>query len=74
LSSLTKRRARAGRQWVAGNYAVPNPGQHVYDVTADGQHFLTMKAGEDTRERGPAELAVVHNWLPSIRRASQAGQ
>jgi len=42
--------------------------------TADGQRFLTMKAGEDARERGRAELVVVQNWLPRIRRGSETGQ
>jgi len=57
---------------LAGDYAAPNQGQHVYDVSADGQRFLTMKADDDARERGRAELVVVQNWLPRIRRASEA--
>jgi hypothetical protein len=56
---------------LGGDYASPNGDLHVYDVSADGQRFLTIKVEDDGESRRP-ELVVVQNWLPRIRRAREA--
>ena len=41
-----------------------------YDVTADGQRFLFLNAGEETR----AEISVVLNWTEELKQRAQTGK
>jgi hypothetical protein len=40
------------------------PGRH-YDVSADGQHFIVVKAPEHA---APVQLNVVQNWFEELKR------
>jgi serine/threonine protein kinase len=40
-----------------------------YDVTADGQRFLFLKAGEEAR----SEISVVLNWVEELKRSLPTG-
>jgi hypothetical protein len=49
-------------------YAEPNPSRH-YDVSADGQRFLMLKAGATGNPNAtPASMVVVLNWDQELKR------
>ena len=48
-------------------YAEPNPSRH-YDVSADGQRFLMIKASSASDPSAtPASMVVVEQWFEELR-------
>ena len=48
-------------------YAEPNPSRH-YDVSADGQRFLMLKASATgDPNAGPASMVVVEHWFEELK-------
>jgi serine/threonine-protein kinase len=51
-----------------GDYlAVQQSGRGTYDVTADGQRFLMIKAAE-ARATESTQIVIVENWLEEVKR------
>ena len=51
-------------------YAQPNPARH-YDVSADGQRFLVLKASAADPNVTPASMIVVEHWLEALSRRAR---
>ena len=47
-------------------YAEPNPSRH-YDVSADGQRFLMLKATTGDPNATPVSMVLVEHWFEELK-------
>ena len=76
LTTGSRFEAGAPRKVIDGPYLFRSPGLglgRMYDVSADGQRFLLIKASGETAERPPSpRIILVQNWFEELKRVVPA--
>jgi len=68
-------RAGTAKPLFEGDYIFYREGRH-YDVSADGERFLMIRAGsgKDESALGEGQLVYVENWFTELERLVPAGE
>jgi hypothetical protein len=45
-----------------------------FDVTSDGERFLTVTSGTSTASESSVLLVLVHNWVEELKRLVPSGR
>jgi serine/threonine-protein kinase len=61
-------RAGAPKTLFTGPYQAPQQLRGIYDVAADGQHFVLIKRAEGEREDAERSIVIVENWVEELER------